>query len=296
MYKMQKNDKVAVIAPCGQIENMNKIAPALDYLKSLGLIPVLGDSILKTHRYMAGKDKDRANDVNQAFANKEIKAIFCVRAAAGGTRILPYIDYNLAHNNPKPIIGFCDNAALQIALWEKSGIISYNGFVMTYDFKNNKLDSQIKHDLEKLLKGNKFSIKSGIPINKGIAAGRLICCNLSVLTKLAGTPYFPNLDGKILLIEDVHERLHKIDLMLQQIKQQPNFDKLKGVIFGQFTECSGDKEDGTLEDCFNDFLEDTNLLALKDFNFGHTISRQVLPIGAEVKLDTNNSVLEILNY
>ncbi|MBQ8481764.1 MAG: LD-carboxypeptidase [Alphaproteobacteria bacterium] len=296
MYKLQKGDKVAVLAPCGQIGSVEKIQYALDYLKSLGFEPVLGKNVFNTYRYMAGTDTERAADINQAFADREIKAVFCVRAAAGGTRILPYINYETARLNPKPVIGFCDNAALQIALYQKSDIISYNGFVMSYDFKNNRLDSQIKSDLEKLLRGETFSVKSGETLHSGVAKGKLICCNLSVLTKMAGTPYFPDLNGKILLIEDVHEKIHKIDLMLQQLKQQPDFEKLQGLILGQFTDSNCDAEDGHLDDCFNDFLQDNLMPAVKNFDFGHTVSRRVLPQGAEVRLNADKTLLEILQY
>ena len=296
MYKLHSGDKVAIIAPCGQIGNIEKIQCALDYLKSLGLEPVLGKNVFNTYRYMAGRDQERADDVNQAFADSQIKAIFCVRAAAGGTRILPYVDYDLARLNPKPIIGFCDNAALQIALYQKSGIISYNGFVMSYDFKDKHLDSQIKADLEKLLRGEIFSIKSGETLQSGICEGNLICCNLSVLTKMAGTPYFPDLSSKILLIEDVHEKIYKIDLMLQQLKQQPHFGKLHGLIFGQFTDSDCDAEDGHLDDCFNDFLQDSRIPVIKNFDFGHTVSRRVLPQGAKVRLNADEALLEIIQY
>ena len=296
MYQLQKGDHVAVIAPCGQIGEMSKIKSAVDYLRSLGFVPIYGKNIFKTYRYMAGTDKERANDVNHAFADPQIKAIFCARAAAGGTRILPYIDYQTIRLNPKPFIGFCDNAALQIALWQNSGIISYNGFVMTYDFKDNHLDSLIDDNLQKLLNGETFIIKSGKVIHGGITKGKLICVNLSVLTKMAGTPYFPDLSDKILLIEDVHEKIYRIDLMMQQLKQQPNFTKLRGIIFGQFTDTDSDDEDGHLDDCFNDLLQGLNIPAIKDFNFGHTVSRHVLPLGGEVELDAYEGCLKILQY
>lgn len=294
MQKIKSGDKVAVIAPCGQIGDMSKISAAVEYLKSLGLKPVFGKHLLKVNRYMAGTDKERAADINSAFADPKIKAIFCVRAAAGGTRVLPYIDYACARANPKPFIGFCDNAAIQLALLEKSGLVSYNGFVMAYDFKSGKLDSLIKDNLEKLLNGEKFTIKSGKTLQKGIASGKLICSNLTVLTRMAGTPYFPNLRDKILLIEEVNEPVYKIDLMLQQIKQQKNFDKLKGVIFGQFTGVKADEEDGMVKDCLHDFIKGTNLPAIYDFNFGHTPSRHVLPLGAKVTLNADKCILDIL--
>ena len=294
MQKIKSGDKVAVLAPCGQIGDMSKISSAIEYLKCLGLKPVLGKHLLKVNRYMAGTDKERAADINTAFSDKQIKAIFCVRAAAGGTRVLPYIDYELVRANPKPFIGFCDNAAIQIALHQKSKLVSYNGFVMAYDFKNGHLDNLIKDNLEKLLNGEKFTIKSGKTLQKGTADGKLICSNLTVLTRMAGTPYFPNLRDKILLIEEVNEPVYKIDLMLQQLKQQKNFDKLKGVIFGQFTGVKADKEDGTIKDCPLDFIKGTNLPAIYDFNFGHTPSRHVLPMGAKVSLNADKCTLNIL--
>ena len=296
MPKLRAGDKVAIVAPSAKIGGKAEIENALNYIKELGLEPVLGKHLLEQRRYMAGTDKDRAEDINTAFADQEIKALFCVRAAAGATRILPLIDYEVARENPKPVIGFCDNAALQVALLKKANIVSYNGFVFTYDCKNGNLDTKIRSSLENLLQGKKIKIISGATKRKGKAKGELIAVNLSVLLYLAGTPYFPDLRGKILLIEDVHERMHKIDLMLQQLKQQPHFAELAGVIFGQFTDCSGDDEDGTLDDCIDDFLQGTDFPVIHNFDFGHTPSRYVLPLGSQVSLDADNASLEVLSY
>ena len=296
MPSLKSGDKVAIVAPCGQIGSVDKIAVAIDYLKSLGFIPVFGKHLCNVNRYMGGTDKDRAADINAAFADNEIKAIFCARAAAGGTRVLPHLDYELARRNPKPLIGFCDNAALQLALFQNSNIISYNGFVLTYDTKDGSVDALIKDNLEKLLKNEKFTIKSGKTLKSGTAQGKFLCSNLTVLTRMAGTPYFPDLSDKILLVEEVHEAVYKIDLMLQQLKQQPNFSKLRGMIFGGFTDAKADAEDGTVLDSINDFLYDTDFPAIVDFNFGHTVSRHVLPLGADVEINADKAELKILRY
>ena len=294
MIKLKAGDKVAIIAPSAQIGDESKIIAGITYIKNLGLEPVYGRHLFKQQRYMAGSDAERAQDVNEAFADSQIKAIFCVRAAAGATRILPYIDYKNAQNNPKPLIGFCDNVALQLALNKLSGSICLNGFVLTYDFKNGNLDNTIRTDLEQLLfQSSPLNIHSGTTLQKGYAEGTLLCSNLSVLMRLTGTPYFPDLRDKILVIEDINERLHKIDLMLQQLKQQSTFSGLKGIIFGQFTNCNGDEEDGTLIDIFNDFLQETGIPAVYDFNFGHTVSRRVLPIGGKAQFTADTAELNI---
>lgn len=296
MQKIKAGDKVAIIAPCAQIGEMSKIEKAVTYLESLGLVPVFGENLLKVKRYMAGDDRERAQDINTAFAEPDIKAIFCARAAAGGTRVLPYIDYKLAQKNKKPLFGFCDNAAIQLALYQKSGLISFNGLGLAYDFRSDKLDSQIATDLKTILSGRSYQIKSGTTLRTGTAEGTLLCANLSVLMRMAGTPYFPDLSNKILLVEDVHEKVYRIDLMLQQLKQQPHFDKLAGVIFGQFTDAESDAEDGTVDDCFADFLAGTSFPALKSFDFGHTPSRRILPLGAKVAFNADACLLQILDY
>lgn len=295
MPKINSGDKVAIIAPCAQIGDIQKIATAVEYLKSLGLVPIYGKNLLKTNRYMAGTDQERAADLNAAFADSEIKAIFCARAAAGGTRVLPYIDYELIRRTPKPFFGFCDNAAIQLALWQKSGLVSFNGLGLAYDFRGNTLDSQIAADLKSIIDGKTYILKSGTTLKGGKTQGTLLCVNLSTLMRLAGTPYFPDLSNKILLLEDVHEKVYRIDLMLQQLKQQPNFNQLSGVVFGQFTDAESDAEDGSIDECFADFLSNTSFPAIKDFNFGHTPSRRILPLGADVTFDADNCVLQVLN-
>lgn len=288
--------KVAIIAPSAQVADKKKLRSGINYLRSLGFEPQYGKHLFLQQRYMAGTDEQRAQDVNAAFADKEIKAVFCARAAAGATRILKFLDYKLIAANPKPLIGFCDNAALQIALNKYCSLVSWNGFSLTYDFKSDNLNPLIDKSFRTLLAGKPYQICSGKCLQSSTAQGQLICVNLSTLMYLAGTQYFPDLNGKILLIEDVHERLHKIDLMLQQLKQQPSFSKLKGIIFGKFTDCSGDEEDGNLADCIADFIKSANVPVITDFEFGHTPARFVLPLGAKVEMCADSATLKILSY
>lgn len=294
MFELKKGDKVAVVAPSGQIGGIEPIEKALTYLQNLGLEPIFGQHLYAQNRYMAGSDIDRAADINAAFANPEIKAVFCARAAAGATRILPSVDYQTAAANPKPVIGFCDNAALMTALWQKAGIKSLNGFLLTYDFKNGAPTDLVKTQFETWLSGKTPLFKSGICAQTGTARGTLLPINLSVLMRLAGTPYFPDLRDVILVLEDVHEHIHKIDLMLQQLKQQPHFDALAGLVFGQWTDCTGDAEDGTVDDCINDFLQGVHVPVIKNFNFGHTPERFVLPLGVKAQIDAAQTELKIL--
>ena len=132
---------------------------------------------------------------------------------------------------------------------------------------------------------NHQTIVSGDCLKKGECKGKIIGGCLSVLTYLCGTEYFPNLSGKILLLEDIGEKTYKIDLMLNQLKQQKNFNKLKGIIIGQFHNCIiSDKEDGTIEDCIKDFTKDLNIPIITNFAYGHVKERYVVPLNKIITL------------
>ena len=108
---------------------------------------------------------------------------------------------------------------------------------------------------------------------------------MSVLTYLCGTKYFPSLKDKILLIEDVGEKTYKIDLMLNQLKQQKDFAKLKGIIFGQFTDCTvASENDGSIEDVIKDFASGIKIPTIYNFDYGHIDHSRIIPLGLKVKI------------
>lgn len=293
MAILKKGDKIGFIAPSSGQQNKD-LTFALDYFKKLGLDVVLAPNLNKEFRYMAGTDQERAASLNEMFKDKTIKALFCIRGAAGSTRVLKYLDYKQIKNNPKPIIGLSDSTALQNALITKANNPSFTGFLPLYDFKNNKIDSLVSKSLKSSLFEDTHYIKSGTSLIKGSASGTIVGGCLSALLYLCGTPYFPDLKDKILILEDTDEKTYKIDLMLNQLKQQKNFNKLKGIIFGQFTDCIIiDPEDGTIEDCIQDFTKDLNIPVITNFQHGHIPSRYILPLGINVKITSSSKECSI---
>ena len=213
MAILKKGDKVGFIAPSASQQNKD-LTFALDYFKKLGLDVVLAPNLNEEYRYMAGTDQKSASSINDMFKAKEIKALFCIRGAAGSTRTLDFLDYEQIKNNPKPIIGLSDSTALQNALIAKTKNPSLTGFLPLYDLKNNKIDSLVSKSLKSALFDDTHFIKSGTPFIKGTASGTMIGGCLSTLLYLCGTPYFPDLKDKILLLEDTDEKTYKVDLML----------------------------------------------------------------------------------
>ena len=286
MAILQRGDKVGFIAPSCGLKNKD-LTIAINYLSQQGLNVVLADNINNQYRYMGGTDQERAIAINKMYQDKSIKALFCIRGGAGSSRMLKYLDFELIKNNPKPIIGLSDSTALQNALITKSNIISLTGFLPLYDFSNGTIDSLTSSSLLSALFEDKHIISSGTSLITGSTTGQLVGGCLSVFLQLCGTPYFPGLKDKILLLEDIDEKTYKIDLMLNQIKQQNDFSSLKGIIIGNFTDSIiVDEEDGTVKDCINDFVKNLQIPVITDFQYGHIPSRHVLPLGANITLNS----------
>lgn len=295
MIKLNPKDKVGIASPAGFINSLDEIAPALEYLQSLGLEPIIGKHVLDKFFYMGGTDANRAADLNGFFADDEIKAIFTTAGGCGSQRILPFLDYDLIRKNPKPIFGLSDNTSLQNGIYAQTQCPAVTGFSLKYDFKNGHFSDFTKKSLEAVLHGKKQIIYSGKTLISGVAEGELVGGCLSTFRNLLGTSYAPDLNGKILLLEDVGEKSYKIDVMLTQILQQKEFENLAGIVFGQFSDCFPfEPQDGTVEDFLQEFphLLRKPIPIIFDFAYGHIPDRYVLPIGKTVRLDADKCLLK----
>lgn len=285
MSILKKGDTVGIIAPSSSFGDDADITPACDFLHNLGLKTVLAENIYSSHRYMAGTDEQRAAAVNSLISAPEIKALFCLRGGAGATRILELLDFSKLQKNPKPIIGLSDSTALQNAAFTLARNPSLTGFLPLYDMQNGKINEFMAQELRSVLFAEQHNVPSGKCLSSGTTTGIIIGGCLSVFNLLCGTKYFPNLKGKILLLEDTGEKTYRIDLMLTQLKQQANFNQLRGIIFGAFNNCKiQDRQDGDINDCIADFTQGLNIPVITDFAYGHIPQRHIIPLGVKVKL------------
>ncbi len=141
---------------------------------------------------------DRANDLMNFFKDPEIKTIIATRGGQSSQRLLPLLDYDLIKRNPKQLIGFSDTTALQLGLFKISGLITYTGYTLTVN-----LSPLVKKTLMSCLLNNNYQIFRGVTVYPGVSKGSLLGGNLTLLTNLMGTPYFPEFNESILLLEDV---------------------------------------------------------------------------------------------
>lgn len=286
--------KVGLVAPAGPIDE-KKLQIAIENVERLGFVAVPAKGILNKYGYLAGDDKSRAEQINSMFADKEIKAIVAVRGGFGCAKILDLIDYEIIKNNPKPLCGYSDLTALLIAIYLKTGIVTYHSEMFgiqgsSYSqkcfcdmlcsvYKNKTIPMPSKS----VCKKHKFNINPQT-IVEGVGQGILVGGNLTLLLSLIGTEYDFNYDGKLLFFEEINEPPYKIDRMLTQLQMCHKLDSLSGVIIGVNEGCDAKENSLSLDEVIQNHFGNRSYPVVKDFPFGHIPIRCTLPIGAMAKL------------
>ena len=282
--------EIGIIAPAGPV-NPDTLRSGLEILTGLGFKPVLGSHLFNQEGYLAGDDIYRLEDIHEMIRNNNIKAIFCARGGYGCTRLLDQIDYDLIRQNPKIIVGFSDITALLLSIWEKTGLITFHGPLVT-GLTNGIIDN-VNH-LMNLLGGessNSIDLESAGIYFPGEAEGILIGGNLSLIIHLIGTPYLPSLDGSILFIEEKGEAPYRLDRMLTHLHLSGIIKNIKGLIIGSLVECGSNEE---IEQVLNNCLSDMDIPIIYGGPFGHGDENIALPIGVKAKIDTKVMLLNII--
>ncbi|RZM77761.1 S66 peptidase family protein [Leptolyngbya iicbica] len=297
--RLHPGDTVGIISPAGATFNTTDLDIVMDAVRGLGLVPRPAPHVLAQYGYLAGKDRDRAADVNQFFADPAIKALLPIRGDWGCARILPYLDYDLIRQNPKIITGFSDLTALLLGITAQTGLVTFhgpNGLTawrpdQTEPFRQVLFDGQALtfenpiagEDRDRLMQ-TRFRVQT---ITPGQARGKLYGGNLSVISGIVGSPYVPDLTGAILFLEDVGESIYRIDRMLTQLKLAGVLDQLAGFVFGQCTNCgpSGGYGGLTLEQVLTDHIAPLGIPAWWNAAIGHVEPILTLPLGLTVTMD-----------
>lgn len=292
--KLRFGDTIGVISPASGDES-EKITSKIELLKSLGFNVKIGKHVYDKYGYLAGKDIDRAFDINSAFQDPSINAIMCYRGGYGTMRMIPYINFNLLKSNPKIFIGYSDITTLLNHIYRKNKLITFHGPMASSDLK----DETLKSFLDTLMNGDKpFSIinPNNTPLksygSKSVS-GIIVGGNLSLICATIGTPYEINFRDKILFIEEVDEAPYAIDRMLCQLTLSNKLQQCAGFILGQFKDCSSDKE-LSLEQVLDHYIFALNKPVIYNFMSGHDIPKLTLPIGAKAALDMSGHIIEIL--
>lgn len=303
--RLKPGDLVSLITPGSFIPDAT-LEKAVKNLEGLGLRIAPGKNLRAKYGFVAGTDAQRLADLHEAFANPEIKAVWCARGGYGCTRLLPYIDYPLIRKNPKVFIGYSDITALHLAFLQKTGLIGFHGPVAQSSFTPYTLE----HFMAVVMEGRaphtiplaeayaepeddlyKFST-----LRKGRVQGELQGGNLSLLAAMAGTEFELDATNKLVFLEDIEEKPYRVDRMLTQLRQSAFLHQAAGFALGVFADCGPEEGDESLslQETVTDRLADIPVPAAYGLSFGHIAHQCTLPLGIMAELDTEAQTLRLL--
>jgi len=299
--KLKKKDVIGIISPASSPVDLSRIEKGVNYLEKLGYRVEVGKNVGKQRGYLAGEDSERLEDFHAMFKNKNVKAIISVRGGYGSGRLLDKIDFNLVKKNPKIFVGYSDITYLLLALFKKTGLVTFAGPMLAVDFFND-IDEFTEEIFWRVLTSNKKIGKIFNPdkepfykLNGGRAEGLMIAANLSILTSMLGTNYLPDFKNKLLLIEDIGELPYRIDRMFNQLKLGGVFEKINGLILGRFVDCyetDAEKKTLSLNEVIEDYLKPLKMPIIYSVKHGHIKKNITIPIGIKTKMNASRKFVE----
>jgi muramoyltetrapeptide carboxypeptidase len=230
--RLRQGDGVGVVSPAGPVDRSDLDAD-LHFLKSKGYTVHVAPHVYDRRDTWPVATRI-ASGILKRCSKKEIRGIFCSRGGYGSLRLLDRIDYRLIREHPKILVGYSDITALLAAVHEKTGLITFHG-PMVKGF--SKLTENARRDLFQIISSPqpaRFAPMAGYPLSPGKARGPIKGGNLSLICRLLGTPFMPDLAGCILFMEDRGEAPYRIDRMLTHLALSGSLEKIEGLIVGQF--------------------------------------------------------------
>ncbi len=318
-------DGVRVITPARSLktswvtEELKRVA--LQRFQELGLRLSFSEHVNEINDFESSSIQSRVSDLQDAFEDKSIQLVIAAVGGFNSNQLLKYIDYDLIKANPKIFCGYSDITALANAIHAKTGLVTYSGPHFASFGNKRDLDYTLDYFKKCLFLDESFEVKPSRQwsndewaadqenrhfiqnegfwvINTGEAEGKIVGGNQCTLNALQGTEFMPDLENSILFLEDDFEaHAATIDRDLQSIIHQPDFKKVKAIVFGRFEPAS--KTTRTLlTQIVKTKKELDPLPVIANVDFGHTTPMITFPIGGIAKILVRNNELkfEILKH
>lgn len=308
---------VGIVTPSSAGAGLADTEFGVEIAKTLGFKPKVFPHVGEATRYLAGPDEHRAADLNAAFLDPTVDAIFCLHGGYGASRILPLLDYEAIRKNPKILLGYSDITALLNAIHRLTGLVTFHGPVGSEVQTDYTLASFRKVLMQAQPAGRiaEPPAAKGTPrevfvdkenwiykLAPGKGKGRLVGGNISVFSTLVGTPFEPELKGRILFLEEVGEDPYRIDRWLTQFLLTGKLSGLAGIALGKFAHCTpGDYKPSysgygqwTWQEVCKDRLGKLGIPVVANLVFGHVPDKATLPLGVMAELDGDAGTLTLL--
>ena len=291
--KLHIGDTIGIVAPSNPIigENIKELEQAKKIVEKDGFKIKYSKNLFSNTNGYSSTAKEKAEDINEMFADKEVKMIWCAKGGNNSNSTFEYLDYKLIKNNPKIICGYSDITSITNMITEKTGLVTFSGT----NFKTIATD-ETEFSYKQAL--NRFvdeSLEFGPEneeyktIKEGKTSGKLIGGNLSLIRGMVAGKYSLDFTNKILFLEELGFETDPAATSnnLYYMKQNGVFDKIKGLWIGNYEHESGIP----LEKIIMDVLEgEYKFPIIKSNNFGHIERKTVIPIGTKAEINTDEDI------
>lgn len=300
---LQPGDRVAVVSPCGPVLDHDLFDASIAILRSWDLEVVEGAHARASTGHLAGTDGQRVADLNAAFADPSVRAVWIARGGYGLTRILDRIAWDALTADPKLVVGFSDVTALLVAAWQRVGMVAVHGpFVgrlAQYPLVVvERVRRLVLHDADTDAVADAGSTRPVQLTGTAVIGGSvgpvpLVGGNLTVLAALAGTTDQVRASGCVLLVEEVAEAPYRVDRALTQLRASGSLDGVAGVAVGAPVACvpTVDRPSATFAEVVADRLGGLGRPVVAGLPVGHTRDQHALLHGGRVTLDGSHGTL-----
>lgn len=292
---LQKGDCIAIIAPSRYIGEFHEsLEKGISVLEGMGFFVQRGKYLQGRWRNASGTVDERLEDFNEALRDRKVRAIFCALGGDCSNQLLEQLDYEALKDDPKLIMGFSDITHFLLAIQRTASVVTVHGpnikdVGVALEEGVSALEHFITGSADKIPYSKDLQV-----IRPGNAEGALLGGNLFVLNSLLATPYMPELDNKIIFIEDIDEGISTISFQLQRLRLTGALERIAGMVIGHVIR---DKSTSEVP------LDEVVLEATKDFSFpivkvgyfGHGLDVfYPIPLGTRAAIDSGKKEFKLI--
>ena len=294
---LREGDCIGLAAPASPFRE-EALHEGVGVLQDMGFRVRYEARVFERYRYLAGRDAERAAELQALFADPDVKAVFCCRGGYGSQRLLPFLDAIAMRAHPKLFMGYSDLTSLLCYLDARCGLATLHGPVVCGDLRP-AFSAAARRQLMGVLTGDVEAMQppdacqDGLTVLRaGDAEGRLLGGCLSVFACAIGTPHQPRTQDAILFLEDKGERLYAIDRLLTTLKLSGLLQGVRGLVFGRIERVEADAHlSYDAKDVILDVLGDLDVPILYGFPAGHCPQPLTLPFGVRAAIRGGRLVL-----
>jgi muramoyltetrapeptide carboxypeptidase len=286
---LRKGDTIGIITPASPYDS-GLLMEGQKVLRQWGFEVRLGRAGFRKKHYLAGSDRERAEELTEFFLDPELKAVICSRGGYGTMRLLEHLDFKRLARVPKIFMGFSDITVLLLALWQKTRLMTFHGPMVT---TLTRVTAPVLTRVRETLEGN-FQVTIQLPqrgcLHPGQGRGFLLGGNLTLLTHLIGTPFEPQWDQAVLFLEDEGEDLYRLDRLFMHLRLSGVLGRISALLLGQFV--PGERKSQFLK-MIREVLGDPDIPVWSGMPVGHGARNIPLPIGAPAFFDGVTGLLTV---